>query len=526
MARVQNLLTRCARRFVRDRSGNVAMMWGLMGAVLIGLLGLAVDFTRAQAIRAQLQNAVDGAVLAAARDPNLSESERNRIARGFFDAEIAQLGDVSGVEFSLSSLPSGGVRGEASVAMPVSLAAIIRDEDWRIGVSAEAEQSGVNLEVAMVLDTTGSMAGQRIADLRVAAADLVSIVVRDDQEPFYSKVALVPYSMAVNVGPYAEEIRGPVRAPTTITNATRASPVVVTSTAHGLANGDVVYIDGVAGMTELNSRTFTVSGVTANSFALQGVDGRSYRRYRGGGEAHCTEAGCDYFLFTNAGSPRQERVFQISSCVTERAGGNAYTDVSPRSSLLGRNYPSASNPCPADNVIVPLTDNADMITNRIEDLDASGSTAGHIGIAWGWYLLSPRFGYLWPSVSAPGSYGDEDTLKIAVIMTDGEYNSAYCNGVISRDSTSGSGSASDHINCDAPNGHSFTQAQRLCREMKDAGIIIYTVGFEIVDDQRARDLVNNCATDASHVYMADSGSELRSAFRAIATSITQLRISR
>ena len=55
---------RSARAFGRDRRGNVAMMWGLMGAVLVGLIGVTVDFTRAQAIRNQMQNAVDGPALA------------------------------------------------------------------------------------------------------------------------------------------------------------------------------------------------------------------------------------------------------------------------------------------------------------------------------------------------------------------------------------------------------------------------------------------------------------------------------
>jgi hypothetical protein len=93
-------------------------------------------------------------------------------------------------------------------------------------------------------------------------------------------------------------------------------------------------------------------------------------------------------------------------------------------------------------------------------------------------------------------------------MTDGEYNSSYCNGVISKDSISGSGAIADHINCNAPNGNSFVQAPQVCSAMKAAGVIVYTVGFNIVNDQRARDLVNGCATDADHVYMAANGTEL------------------
>ena len=73
--------------FGRDRSGNVAMMWGLMAAVLIGLIGITVDFTRAQAIRNQMQNAIDGAALVAERSSNLSMNQRTAAARAFFDAE-------------------------------------------------------------------------------------------------------------------------------------------------------------------------------------------------------------------------------------------------------------------------------------------------------------------------------------------------------------------------------------------------------------------------------------------------------
>lgn len=39
----------------------------------------------------------------------------------------------------------------------------------------------------------------------------------------------------------------------TISAATAANPVVVTATSHGYLNGDEVFIDGVVGMTEINS---------------------------------------------------------------------------------------------------------------------------------------------------------------------------------------------------------------------------------------------------------------------------------
>lgn len=69
----------------------------------------------------------------------------------------------------------------------------------------------------------------------------------------------------------------------TITGATQANPVVITSNAHGYSNGDTVYIEGVTGMTQLNKRWFTVRNVATNTFELEAVDGTSYTAYASGG---------------------------------------------------------------------------------------------------------------------------------------------------------------------------------------------------------------------------------------------------
>lgn len=57
-----------------------------------------------------------------------------------------------------------------------------------------------------------------------------------------------------------------------ITNATNASPIVVTSNSHGLSNGDTVTISGVVGNTGADG-TFTVTNSTANTFELYNSTG-------------------------------------------------------------------------------------------------------------------------------------------------------------------------------------------------------------------------------------------------------------
>lgn len=71
----------------------------------------------------------------------------------------------------------------------------------------------------------------------------------------------------------------------TITGATAADPVVITSNAHGFANDKTVYIFGVGGMTQINNLFFTTSAVAANTFTLTEVNGAAYSAYTSGGTA-------------------------------------------------------------------------------------------------------------------------------------------------------------------------------------------------------------------------------------------------
>ena len=77
----------------------------------------------------------------------------------------------------------------------------------------------------------------------------------------------------------------------TITAATKANPAVVTSSSHGYSDGDFVIISSVAGMVQVNGRTFKVANKTTHTFELQDVDGNNinssdYQTYTSGGVAN------------------------------------------------------------------------------------------------------------------------------------------------------------------------------------------------------------------------------------------------
>src|SRR5690606_2063550 len=68
-----------------------------------------------------------------------------------------------------------------------------------------------------------------------------------------------------------------------ITAAGQTNPVTLTVTGHGLNSGDLVWIDSVAGMTQINERMFEITVIDSNTISLNGVDGTNFSAYESGG---------------------------------------------------------------------------------------------------------------------------------------------------------------------------------------------------------------------------------------------------
>lgn len=687
------------RRFISNRRGAFAMQFALMAIPMIACTGVAIDGGRAFLARFELSSALDAAALALGSTVTDDVDRLDAIARKFVDINFtgAEPGAVA-----LALQPSDELlilQGE--VELDTYFMGIVGIPHINVAAEAEVRRGGTNVEVALVLDTTGSMEGQRMTDLKAAAADLVDIVVTDEQTPYFSKLALISYGDNVRAGDYANAVRGAPRQGVAITAAewkvgynrtisraawkdggtisisgiTRASQAQVTASRHGLSNGDAVYITSVRGMTQVNNKGYRVADATTDTFRLRdintnayvrssswssyssrgsiqkclhdncevevtssahgfqtgdhvhisgvqgmtqinnsddeswtitqvsgsaykldgswgpgmstysrngegiecitpacevrvtadghglanndwvyitgargmsintsgsdawqvtrlsnsafilnGSEGPSYGSYSGSGTAWCLEEGCQYYRFTSAAN--RTTIREISDCVSERIGARAYTDDPPTTATVGRAYAGGGyTGCRDYGAFEPLTDVRDDLKERITDLKTDDSTAGHIGLAWGWYMLSPDWGYLWPhDKNRPQAYTTENVAKVLVLMTDGDFNTAYCNGVVSRNY--GVGSTSDRIDCNATNSDPFDQAEELCSAIKEAGVTIYTVGFGGDLSRGGGDFLADCASSPRHVYLAVNGEQLRAAFSAIARSISLLRLSR
>lgn len=209
------------------------------------------------------------------------------------------------------------------------------------------------------------------------------------------------------------------------------------------------------------------------------------------------------------------------TCVIERPGGAGQDDRAPvgtaRANVMTSSRPDDDDDryhyvCPAARV-VPLTNDASSLRAAVDSYTATGWTAGHMGTAWGWYLLSPEWSGVWGFSPAP--YNAESVVKAALIMTDGVFNTSYKSG--SAQSVS------------AQTAESYDQFATLCRNMKDKGILVYTVGFALSLEPepgrtQALNALRSCATSADYFFDADTSSQLAAAFQSIADRLNNLRI--
>ena len=232
-----------SRRFRADNSGNIAMMFGLLAIPLTGAIGLAVDMGRVYHVAVHTQGALDAAALAAGRVAQIEKTDMiakaSKSASAYFDqakpTDVVQTSIVFSpntqqTEFTVTAtswvktpfvsvLKVFNYKGSAEDAP-----AACKDSYYacaKVTSTATAQiclncsdvgggnaDDGTNLEISMMLDVTGSMAGDKIVDLQVAAKDLIDIVVWGDQSKYTSKVALAPFAPAVNVGDYFTKITG------------------------------------------------------------------------------------------------------------------------------------------------------------------------------------------------------------------------------------------------------------------------------------------------------------------------------
>lgn len=188
------------RRLAGDERAMVTITTALMIIPLAIAAGLALDATRVYLVHSQLGVAVDTAALAGAKAR--AENEITPEATMMFDANFPSgfMGTSPGVVTITPNADAGQITVVASTFVPTTLMRLAGFERVQVNARAVAQREQIPMELAMVLDVTGSMAGSKLTALKQSANDLLDILYgpRDTAEGL--TVALVPFSARVNIG--------------------------------------------------------------------------------------------------------------------------------------------------------------------------------------------------------------------------------------------------------------------------------------------------------------------------------------
>lgn len=190
------------RSLLQNEDGSIAVIFAVTLSVVILVGGIALDYARGISTRTDMQTAADAAVLAAVRaksaDDNLGIGQLKQIARDYFNRNYSETLGIN--DFQLVDEGNGAYRIEVSAEMTATLIRVGGFTNMSLNVSSTAATSQSRpLELALVLDNTGSMAGSKLATLKTAANDLIDTMLANGGGG-QTDIALVPFGMYVNVG--------------------------------------------------------------------------------------------------------------------------------------------------------------------------------------------------------------------------------------------------------------------------------------------------------------------------------------
>jgi Flp pilus assembly protein TadG len=195
---------------------------------MIGMVGSAVDISRAYLVKTRLQQACDAGVLAARRtmtgqsvanDANAKTQATNffniNLRNGAYGATVTSI-TVSDVNDSKGN-STGTVHGTASADVPTSLMKIFGKTKLTMTADCEAELQVSNNDVMFVLDVTGSMncpaatpscsnnngveaSNSKIEAVREGVVSFYDTLAKATTSDSRLRIGIVPYSSNVNVG--------------------------------------------------------------------------------------------------------------------------------------------------------------------------------------------------------------------------------------------------------------------------------------------------------------------------------------
>ena len=542
MRAIQLAFRRFARawnRFQRDRRGNVALTFALAVIPILAFVGAAVDYSRANALKADLQSALDSTALMVSKNAaTQTGSALQTSAQNYFNALFNNT-QAQNLQFTASYSNTGGssVAVSASADMPTTFMAILGFKKLTVAGSSTAKWGSVRLRVALVLDNTGSMADDgKIAALQTATKNLLTQLQTAATTNGDVYVSIVPFAKDVNVGAanydtsWENWIDWTPMAPANSTPSASVGP--------GSACPYSSYSNGFACVNRPAGTTTTSTVPSSGTYVGDICPSNSIGCYDSTPQTtttssvFCTGSFCTCFGRTNctcSGSGYSKTCSQStttttylhnwfidrtkwSGCITDRgSAGGPVSDydrlvTTPTANISATEFPAEQySACP--QAMMGLNYNWSGMATLVNGMTPSGSTNQPIGLVWGWQSLVGG-----GPLTAPAMDSNYTYQQVIILLSDGlnTQDRWYGDGV--------------HVSSSVDGRMYDSSGNGTCANIKGAGITIYAIQVNTGGDPTST-LLQNCASSSDKFFLLTSANQIVTTFNTIGTNLTKLRIA-
>ena len=549
-------------RFKEEEEGSIVIFSLFLFLAMVVFGGVAVDLMLYENRRTHVQNATDRAVLAAA---NLKQTVPAKVVVKDYLAKVGiHVDDDDIVVREIGEMPVVTGR-QVSVTVeaesPTLLMNMLGIDALPYAAMSEAEESVNDVEVSLVLDVSGSMGSpiSKLENMQDAAKKFVDGVLEGSDDDRVS-ISLVPYSTQVSAGPAlidrlvtehdhefshcvnfeeedfettaiqryqivtdefgnaVEDADGnPVIEPIPLSQTASFDPFVGYNTRSHYypvcrddASMDIVPWSNTA--TDLKDQIdlFTPSGNTSIDVAMKWAT-----------------ALLDPSMNAALQSLQADASMNIDGAFSERPRGHDYEDVL--------------------KFIVLMTDGINTTQYELRDEDKEGMSDIYYRYSDHWIKVGNNFwnmddrcwNYQYKSEnSCNGNRKPEEEHRLTKLEMWDQMSMRWraYRGFYLR-----TGSASDYYeqiggysNYDGPRQPIYARSNdpnvdtkdrrlsNMCDAAKDAGIVVFTIGFEVTDDSAA--VMEACASSDQHFYRVN-GQDIQYAFASIKNQINQLKLT-
>jgi Flp pilus assembly protein TadG len=524
------------------QAGNVAITFAFASLPIIGFVGAAIDYSRANSVKAAMQTALDATALMLAKEAATdTEDQLKANASKYFKALFTRE-EAKDIDIKVVYSTTGGshIDIKATAALDAQFIRVLGYDTFHVGATSTAKWGITRLRVALVLDSTGSMADDgKMPALKTATKALIDQLHTAATTDGDVYVSIIPFVKDVNLdksnfganwiywgtAPGDNNVNNPgapiqdaTTSDNTSWNATRGScssggwstrsdcfENVGTCSVSGYTNQDSCTSSGICSHGGYSSESICISkGHCSNP---------SYTK-----KSSCQSNGGTWTLntwtsyngiWTKTGTwtPKAHNATNWNGCVMDRgnwddpdttynfdANADPIDPVTPRWSSLyaAEQYGS----CP--KAVKGLTHEWDNMKTLVDSMSPAGNTNQGIGLQVGWMSLVGGGPFTVPAMDPNFKY-----QQVIILMSDGlnTQNRWFTNAA----------------DIDA-------RQQIACNAAKAAKIDMYTIHVNTGGDPMST-LLQNCASDPQKFFHLTSADQMTATFEAIGTNLTKLRVA-